>query len=102
MKIEAMQAFTAPSVAPEMEEEQVKAQQMELPFHQQAKPEEPQSTAVDRERIERVKQMEEVMQKGMQFLAGMYRMSTGKEMDVSKQKIEVDEKTGEVVMRFSI
>lgn len=44
----------------------------------------------------------DMMKQGMQFLAGIYRMSTGQGMDTSKQKFEIDEQSGEVVMRFSI
>ena len=46
--------------------------------------------------------MEEVMNNGMQFLAGLYKMSTGKDMGMSDQKIEVNQETGEVVMRLKM
>lgn len=56
------------------------------------------------------KQMEEVLNKGMDFLAGLYEMSTGKKMmaddgesdDSSTKRISIDEETGEVVLRFRI
>ncbi len=47
-------------------------------------------------------ELEQVMNNGMQFLAGLFKMSTGKDMGVEHQKIEVDRETGEVVMRFKL
>ena len=49
-----------------------------------------------------VKEMEQVMNHGMSFLAGMFKMATGKELTAENQKIEIDEETGEVVMRFKL
>jgi hypothetical protein len=46
--------------------------------------------------------MEEVMQNGINFLAGLYQMATGKSMAPEEQKISIDPQTGEVVMRFKI
>ncbi len=51
---------------------------------------------------ENLAQFEETMNNGMQFLSGLFKMSTGKEMTVENQKIEIDKKTGEVVMRFKL
>ncbi len=47
-----------------------------------------------------MQQMEEVMQNGLNFLAGIYQMATGKSMDADDKSISIDEATGEVVMRF--
>jgi SNF2 family DNA or RNA helicase len=47
-------------------------------------------------------EVEEVMNSGMQFLAGMFKMATGKEISMADKAIEVDKNTGEVVMRFKI
>ncbi|MDQ3190440.1 MAG: DEAD/DEAH box helicase, partial [Bacteroidota bacterium] len=47
-------------------------------------------------------QMEEVMNKGMGFLSGLYKMSTGKDLGTENQKIEIDHKTGEVTMKFKL
>ncbi len=59
--------------------------------------------AVDEQSKEaKSKELEEVMNNGMQFLAGMFKMSTGKDMGVDKQSIEVNKETGEVVMRFKL
>jgi len=46
--------------------------------------------------------VETVMNSGMQFLAGMFKMATGKEISMADKAIEVDKTTGEVVMRFRI
>lgn len=47
--------------------------------------------------------MEEVLHKGMQFLSGIYEMSTGKSMrDKEGSKIVIDKETGEVIMRFKL
>ena len=51
---------------------------------------------------EQVKQMEEVMNQGLGFLAGLYKMSTGQDMGVEDQKIEIDNETGEVTMKFKL
>ncbi|GHT40611.1 hypothetical protein FACS189437_06440 [Bacteroidia bacterium] len=42
------------------------------------------------------------MNSGMQFLAGLFKMSTGKDLGMENQKIEIDKETGEVVMRFKL
>ena len=49
-----------------------------------------------------VAEMEQVMNNGMQFLAGLFKMSTGKDMGLENQKIEIDKETGEIVMRFKM
>ena len=51
---------------------------------------------------EKFKEMEDVMNHGLDFLSGLYKMSTGKEIKKSDQKIEIDRQTGEVVMRFKL
>ncbi len=63
------------------------------------------SEASNEEQKERIKQLEElesVMSRGMDFLSGMFKMSTGKEFSATDNKIEVDKETGEVVMRFKM
>ena len=47
-------------------------------------------------------QVEAVMNSGMQFLAGLFKMATGKDMGIENQKVEIDKATGEVVFRFKI
>jgi hypothetical protein len=39
---------------------------------------------------------------GMQFLAGLFKMSTGKDIGIENQKIEVNKETGEVTMKFKL
>ena len=51
---------------------------------------------------EKALEIEQVMNNGMQFLAGLFKMSTGKELGLENQTIEVDKATGEVVMRFKL
>ena len=63
---------------------------------QQAQPE-PQQ--VDQEQLAA---MEQVMNQGMGFLSGLYKMATGKDLSSKEQKIEIDKETGEVVMRFKL
>jgi hypothetical protein len=38
----------------------------------------------------------------MLFLAGLYKMSTGKNIDIENQKIEVNKETGEVTLKFKL
>ncbi|MBN1768684.1 MAG: DEAD/DEAH box helicase [Prolixibacteraceae bacterium] len=47
-------------------------------------------------------QVEEVMNSGMQFLSGLFKMSTGNDMGFEDQKIEVNKETGEVTMKFKL
>ena len=46
--------------------------------------------------------MKKVLQNGMNYLAGMYQMATGKSIAPEDQKISIDAETGEVVMRFKM
>ncbi|MEA3545859.1 MAG: DEAD/DEAH box helicase [Thermodesulfobacteriota bacterium] len=47
-------------------------------------------------------QLEQVMNQGMAFLSGLMQMATGQPLQGEDSKIEVDPKTGEVVMRFKL
>jgi superfamily II DNA/RNA helicase/ATP:corrinoid adenosyltransferase len=47
-------------------------------------------------------QIETVMNQGMNFLSGLMQMATGKSLDLSDKAIEVNQETGEVVMRFKL
>jgi superfamily II DNA/RNA helicase len=47
-------------------------------------------------------QLETVMNQGMNFLSGLMQMATGKSLELSDKAIEVNQKTGEVVMRFKL
>lgn len=55
-----------------------------------------------KEQIKKLEELEAVMNKGMDFLSGLFKMSTGKELSSSGNRIEVDRETGEVIMRFKI
>ncbi len=48
-------------------------------------------------------EMETVMTKGMEFLTGIFKMSTGKELSTNgKPKVEIDKATGEVSIKFKL
>ncbi|MDR2474441.1 MAG: DEAD/DEAH box helicase, partial [Bacteroidales bacterium] len=47
-------------------------------------------------------ELKRVMNSGMEFLAGLFRISTGKDLEMENRKIEIDSQTGEVMMRFKI
>jgi len=50
----------------------------------------------------KAEELEDVMNHGIQFLAGMFKMSTGKDMDIKDQTIKVNKETGEVTMKFKL
>ncbi len=47
-------------------------------------------------------EVEQVMNNGMQFLAGLFKMSTGKDLGIENQSVEVNKETGEVTMKFRL
>jgi superfamily II DNA/RNA helicase len=47
-------------------------------------------------------EFEKVMNNGMQFLSGLFKMATGKDIGMENQKIEVNKETGEVTMKFKL
>jgi superfamily II DNA/RNA helicase len=47
-------------------------------------------------------EFEQVMTSGMQFLAGLYKMSTGKDMGMENQQVKINKETGEVTMTFKL
>lgn len=51
---------------------------------------------------EKAAEMEMVLNKGMDFFADLFRLTTGKESGFENRRVEIDEETGEVVMRFRI
>lgn len=63
-------------------------------------PQEPKKTPVPQ--TVPVEEMEQVMNQGLGFLAGLYKMSTGKEIGLENQQINVNKETGEVTMRFKL
>lgn len=61
------------------------------------------STNVKSEMKNKTEQLEQVLNQGMGFLAGIYKMTTGQDLQADgSQKIEVNPETGEVVMRFKV
>ena len=51
---------------------------------------------------EKAQEIEQVMNNGMQFLAGLFKMSTGKDLGLSGQSVEINKETGEVIMKFKL
>jgi len=47
-------------------------------------------------------ELEQVMTSGLQFLSGLYKMSTGKESGLESQQIKINKETGEVTMTFKL
>lgn len=47
-------------------------------------------------------EIEKVMEQGLGFLAGIFKMATGKDISPEKQTISVDRETGEVTMKFRL
>ncbi len=62
----------------------------------------PDSPEPDKAPAVQVEELEKVMNNGLQFLSGLFKMTTGKEMGMENQKIEVNRETGEVTMRFKL
>jgi SNF2 family DNA or RNA helicase len=50
----------------------------------------------------KAREIEQVMNNGMQFLASLFKMSTGKDFGLEGQSVEVNQETGEVTMKFRI
>lgn len=48
------------------------------------------------------RQMQEVLNQGMGFLSSLMKMATGQDLELSNQAIEVNQDTGEVIMRFKL
>lgn len=67
-----------------------------------SEPSVPEKTESSKLQEGKAQEMEQVMNNGMQFLAGLFKMSTGKDLGLENQTIEVNKETGEVVMRFKL
>lgn len=101
---EAIHGFTKEEIKDEEEivkETQTEEAQMELIFKENDEEEQLEKIAA-KERVQKMEEMEVVMNKGMEFLSGLLKMSTGQELNSQGNKIEIDKKTGEVVMRFKL
>ncbi|MBS1572573.1 MAG: DEAD/DEAH box helicase [Bacteroidetes bacterium] len=79
-----------------------KVEENVLIFEEEEKEEQKAEKIATKERIKKIEEMETVMNKGMEFLSGLFKMSTGNELTSKDNKIEIDHETGEVVMRFKI
>jgi hypothetical protein len=88
----------------EPQEEINSAQENDLANVAQLSPEhhEPETTTNQPTQETQAVELEQVMNNGMQFLAGLFKMSTGKDLGIGNQKIEIDKDTGEIVMRFKL
>ena len=47
-------------------------------------------------------ELEKVMDNGMEFLSGILKMATGKDLGMENKKIEINKETGEVTMKFKL
>lgn len=91
----------------DIEQDQIKKTEQNHPENQKAEPDEKSSDEPENQSLQSeqtTEKMEEVLSKGVDFLAGIYEMATGKKMvDEDKGKsISIDKETGEVVFRFKI
>ncbi len=79
-------------------------QQLPVDLSEDEKIEEmPQETVSAEEKpVDKTEELEQVMNSGMQFLTGLFKMSTGKDMGIENQKIEINKETGEVTMKFKL
>ncbi len=96
-----MDGFVQPSAL----DNEIEAQKTEVDVLQEIVTEEfttEGQTTPNQEPTSNAANMEKVMNQGLEFLAGLFKMATGKDMKMENQKIEVDKKTGEVVMRFRL
>jgi hypothetical protein len=52
--------------------------------------------------VQQAEQLEQVLTNGMNFLAGLFKISTGSDINLKDQKLEVDRQTGEVRLSFKL
>jgi ERCC4-related helicase len=72
------------------------------PVEQQDEPSVSEAREKNEKQTVKTAELETVMNSGMQFLAGLFKMTTGKDMGIDGQKIEVNKETGEVTMKFKL
>lgn len=58
--------------------------------------------ATNQQKEVKTQELEQVMNNGMEFLSGLFKMATGKQVGFENQKIEIDKETGEVTMKFKL
>jgi SNF2 family DNA or RNA helicase len=93
-----------------LEDESQDALQLRIPFEEEADERQAdikeapaeQKTAPASEIESKTAELEQVMNSGMQFLAGLFKMSTGKDLGLDGQQIKVNKETGEVTMTFKL
>lgn len=51
---------------------------------------------------EKAAEIEQVLNKGMDFFSDLFRLTTGKKSGLESRRMEIDNETGEVVMRFKL
>lgn len=76
--------------------------QLEEEKGQEEKDESAGRETISEEKEKQVEEMQTVLNNGLQFLSGLFKMSTGNELAFQNQKIEIDKETGEIVMRFKL
>jgi len=93
-----------------LEDEKEDKRQLPIPFEGEAR-DKPQATVTETpteqktapvELESKAVELEQVMNNGMQFLAGLFKMSTGKDLGMDGQQIKVNKETGEVTMTFKL
>jgi hypothetical protein len=50
----------------------------------------------------KAKEYEAVLNSGLEFLSGLMKMSTGKDTGLEGKSVEINEETGEIVMKFKL
>ncbi len=119
-QIEAMmEEMSEPGPAPAFEEEEIveeradevlaelaqeeEEESLSLSTSKSTSGEEPQPAAqVQAAAQPQPQQMQQVMAHGLNFLSSLMKMTTGQELGTDGSSVEIDEKTGEVVMRFKM
>ena len=89
----------------DLDEEKEDKLQLYIPFEEEDKlqSKETEQKASPAAEIEsKAVELEQVMNNGMQFLSGLFKMSTGKELGLDGQQIKVNKETGEVTMTFKL
>jgi len=77
-------------------------EEQEQQTNESLKKENTKTPVLKRQTTPQAKELEDVMNNGMQFLAGLFKMSTGKELSTENQSVTVDSETGEITIKFKI
>ncbi len=95
--IQQLEAFISNAALPVEDELEVEVSQLKNETTN-----EPNKTETKAANTPKPEDIEQVMNSGMQFLAGLFKMSTGKDIGIENQKVEVNKETGEVTMKFKL